>query len=583
MRMLPFASLLMLAAACVQAADSARDDVLIVGAGIAGLSAALEAADRGAQVRVLELNSVGGGHAVLAGGFALVGTPLQARQGIADEPSLAVEDWSRWAQTGNLEWIQRYAAESKPRVYDWLNTLGVEFVALLPSAENTVRRFHFTRGTAVHAVVPIMRAAYRHPRIRFEHNVEVLKLVSRSGRVIGVEARELRTGKRIRREASAVIVATGGFETNVEEVRAHWLEGTRTPERLLAGAGFFALGSGHKMAEAAGARLDALDRHTIFPNGLPDPRDPSAKRGLSVAHASAVWVDAQGRRFVNESADPKAAHSALVTLQPMSYWMIFDSATRAQLRVKDAAWLDAKSIEAEILSNPALTSRAESLSELARQAGLPSEALAATVERYNAMVAAGEDGEFKRFTRASARKAEPVAIPPFYAIRLYPLTRKSLGGIAIDADMRALDSRGSAVRGLYAAGEATGVGGFNGEHGMSGTFLGPSVLMGRIAAETVASDLDIKTPASAASAASQANPAKVAGASQHSGTALTADVLTALLAQTRRGYWHFEHAHRIVLERKMPCESCHSPAFPPSSPANAEQRVARLETCTRCH
>lgn len=581
MRALPFASFLMLAfAACAQAADSPRDDVLIVGGGIAGLSAALEAADRGAQVRVLELNSVGGGHAVMAGGFALVGTPLQARQGIADNPSLAFEDWSRWAQTGNLDWIRRYAAESKPRVHDWLNALGVEFVVLVPSAENSVRRFHFTKGTAVHAVVPMMRAAYRHPRIQFENNVEVLKLIRRSGRVTGVEARELRSGKRFRREASAVIVATGGFETNIDEVRMHWLAGTRKPERLLAGAGFFALGSGLAMAEAAGARLDEQDRHTIFPNGLPDPRDPSAIRGLSVTHASALWVDAQGRRFVNESADPKVVNRALVTLQPMSYWMIFDSATRPQLRVKDAAWLDAKSIEAEIVSNPTLTSRAESLSELARQAGIPSDVLTATVARYNTLVTAGEDIDFGRFTRAAARKAEPVAVPPFYAVRLYPLTRKSLGGIAIDKDMRALDSRGRVVRGLYAAGETTGVGGFNGEHGMSGTFLGPSVLMGRIAGETIVNDLRINTPVAAPPLPTAA---KIAVASSPSSVGLSADVLTALLGQTRNGYWHFERAHRHVLERKMPCESCHTPAFPPRTPANVDQRLAQLETCTRCH
>ena len=158
---------------CTQTPVTRDADVIVVGAGIAGLSAALEAADNGARVLLLEVNSVGGGHAVKAGGFALVDTALQRSRGIQDSPQLAVADWIAYGVDPDPLWTNRYAEASSEKVYDWLTEHGVEFRMLLPTPQDSVPRFHFTRGAAVNAVVPLLRSMLYDPNITFRWNTRV--------------------------------------------------------------------------------------------------------------------------------------------------------------------------------------------------------------------------------------------------------------------------------------------------------------------------------------------------------------------------------------------------------------------------
>ena len=125
--------LVFLLSGCEQIPVQRDADVIVVGAGIAGLSAALEASANNARVLVLEANSVGGGHAVKAGGFALVDTELQRSRGIEDTPALAFADWAVRGENPNTYWTKLYARESGPEVYDWLTGLGVEFRLLIPT------------------------------------------------------------------------------------------------------------------------------------------------------------------------------------------------------------------------------------------------------------------------------------------------------------------------------------------------------------------------------------------------------------------------------------------------------------------
>ncbi|MGI9308559.1 MAG: FAD-dependent oxidoreductase, partial [Gammaproteobacteria bacterium] len=168
---------LALLAACSGEKPMPDADVIVVGAGIAGLSAALEAAEHGASVLVIDANTVGGGHAVKAGGFALVGTELQKKRGYADAPEIAFDDLMRWGETANAEWVKRYVTQSNTMVYEWLQEMGVEFKVIIDTPEATVPRFHFTAGTAVNAVIPMMQKAFASDRIRFvwsERAVELL-------------------------------------------------------------------------------------------------------------------------------------------------------------------------------------------------------------------------------------------------------------------------------------------------------------------------------------------------------------------------------------------------------------------------
>ncbi|MDG1461953.1 MAG: FAD-dependent oxidoreductase, partial [Gammaproteobacteria bacterium] len=177
---------------CGKKPVASEADVIVVGAGIAGLSAAIEAADNGAQVIVLDANSVGGGHAVKAGGLAMIDTQLQRSKGIKDSPKQAIADILAWGEDANQEWVERYAQDSSSEVYDWLVKLGVEFMLVLPTPESHVARFHFTKGTAVHVVLPMLHEALGRSNIVFLWQTGADALLSHEGRIIGVQVKNLR-------------------------------------------------------------------------------------------------------------------------------------------------------------------------------------------------------------------------------------------------------------------------------------------------------------------------------------------------------------------------------------------------------
>lgn len=566
------------AAGCSAPRPTDDADVIVIGAGIAGLAAALEAADAGATAIVIDANSVAGGHAMMAGGLFLVGTPLQESKGVQDSPDLAFNDIMRWGEDANPEWVRRYVESSRTQVHDWLAALGVEFRMLLPApGETSVPRFHFARGSAAGVVVPMMRKAFGQERLRFVFNAEAVGLERTAAGSWRVRVRGLRDGVSAAFVAPAVIVATGGFENDLERVQANWLPGVAQPERLLLGAGRFARGDGLDLGRAAGARIERLDHQTIYVTGLPDPRDPSGRHGLLAQNAAAIFVDRDGRRFINENASRKAQERAVLAMPGQGYWMIFDAAGVRELRVRGAPWLTDALLEREILGNPALVTRADSVAALAQAAGLPAETLAGTVSRFNVLARAGHDEDFGRFGPAvPGAPPKPLAQAPFYAMRLYPMTRKSMGGLAIDAQARVVGAAGEAIGGLFAAGEATGVAGINGSVGGSGTFLGPSILTGRIAGAAAAGYAAGRGARAAAAVAGQA------GASAPAGN-LNAAALTALLGSRRPGYWHFEVAHALVQERGEDCAACHTPAWPTGPARDAPARLTQLQTCMKCH
>jgi flavocytochrome c len=548
-------------------------NIIVVGAGIAGLSAALEAADRGATVLVLDANSVGGGHAVKAGGFALVGTALQKKRGYEDSPAIAYKDLMTWGETANAEWVERYVGESNVMVYEWLRKMGVEFKVIIPTPEATVPRFHFTAGTAINAVVPMMDKAFATNNISFQWNEKATELLMDKGRVAGVKTRNERNGSGRIWRSTSVILATGGFQNNLAMVRQNWKQSIPAPDTLLKGAGQFAIGDGYLIAAQAGADMHNMDRQVTFVNGLPDPRDTNKQQALTAHNDSAIWINAQGIRFVNETAPDKVTVPALLQQKPASMWIIFDKRGLKRLQIRGASWLNRDTIVKEIINNPQAMIQAHSIDELAAQAGLPQQMLATTIDRYNGFVGAENDPDFGRF-ESTNRIPAPISEAPFYALNLYPLTRKSMGGPVINSTTAVLDANGTPIAGLFAAGELTGVAGINGSHGGSGTFLGPSVFMGRVAGQNAALEkVSVKTHANETAAVVDSNQ----------GFAMSHNELRLMTTATRPGYWHFEQSHGQVLERMLDCEQCHSDDAPMHAAQTSKHMAAQLQTCTLCH
>ncbi len=567
-------------AACTRPLPDA--DVIIVGAGIAGLSAALEAGAAGRSVLVIDANSVGGGHAVKAGGFALVGTPLQEKKGYRDSPEIAERDLLAWGEDADPGWVRRYVRASRTEVHDWLVAFGVRWGFILDTPEHSVPRFHFANGPALNVVVPLMRAAYAQPNLQFRWNTEAVALLRTGGAVSGVRVRDLRSGTASDLRAPAVIIATGGWQSDLDFVRREWRTDLPAPARLYAGAGYFARGSGIRLGTDAGAATTRMDHQVTFTTGLPDPRDPTGSRALLSQNPSAIWVTSGGQRFISETASTKLADETVLKLEPATHWLLFDADGLRTLRVRDGVWLG-NPAGIEPLKALGLIRQADSIASLAVTAGLPAPALEATVARWNAAVQAGNDADFGRFTPGKPDpSARAIGKAPFYAMQLFPMTRKSMGGLAIDADTRVVDDAGRAIPGLYAAGEVTGVAGINGSYGGEGTFLGPSVYLGRLAGRAVAGRSGFsRDPAPVAP------PAKVTvsqdPAYRNRTITVPPESLPPLLDAKRPGYWHFEVAHRIVQERRLDCTACHAPEWPTQAATSANQHQLQLNACDTCH
>ena len=247
--------------------------------------------------------------------------------------------------------------------------------------------------------------------------------------------------------------------------------------------------------------------------------------------------------------------------------------------MRGVEWIKTPTDGHPLLDNPAITSKAMTLDELAQLAGIPGDALAASVARYNAMIDTGEDSDFNRFPEMN--DAPPrIERPPFYAMRFYPMTRKSMGGVVIDADGRAIADNGEIVPGLYAVGELTGSVGINGKHGMDGMFLGPAVVTGRVAGRTIAA-AHADRDASVEIMAAPAEDSLPDSASWE--PSLTAAELESFLATPRDGYWHFETSHGMVLECQFECTLCHSAEVPFFPVNNRSSKLAQVEICANCH
>jgi succinate dehydrogenase/fumarate reductase flavoprotein subunit len=583
---MPFVRCLLLLVAFISSTIAAdQPDLIVVGGGISGLSAALEGARAGLKVTVVELNSVPGGHAVISsGGLSLVGTPLQESKKIVDTPEIAERDFLRFGEDANPEWVRFYVRNSRTMIHDWMTALGTEFVNVgLNGAGNSVARFHSPKQQGVGLVIPIYREILRQGGVTFLLGHKVTGLVIQNGRVTGVRMKNLREGKESQLAGANVLLSTGGFGADLDLVLASWPKYMRTPERVVAGGGFFADGNGMTLAKQAGGTTGWLDHMWNYETGLPDPFDPQGKRGFFSISFGSIWVNAQGKRFTGEQHEPKAMIPVIAAQKPARFWAVFDADGRKMFRIVHSGF-DQDRIT-EVLNYPGFLPTGDSIEQLASAAGLPPDALRETIDHYNQMVEAGEDTDFHRFgpkvpLTGFAPPPRKIMKPPFYAAPMYILIRKSGGGIKVDISCRVLNSEGKPIPGLLASGEATGFGQINGKQGMEGTFLGPSILMGRVAAQTVAAEIESK-PAQKPTTELQLTPPAVDP--NLSSTCSGCHDIPKLIATSRDGYWHFERAHKLVLSRKLNCTGCHAEMAPFKAATHHIDRQLQTTVCQNCH
>ena len=295
-----------------------RAEVLIAGAGLAGLVAAHELLDHGKSVLLLDKDvpeNLGGLARESFGGVHHIGTPHQRKSGIADSPELALHDWLSFARFGEDDswprrWAELYCDRSLDLIHDYLDGVGVKFLPVVNWPErglyapgNTVPRWHIAWGTGHAIVEQVLRALATHPRsathtIRFRHAVEDVQVAG--GRVAGLVGTDLSTGERFVAHGDQIVIATGGIcGGDLSKVRANWYSPWGAPPKvLLNGAHMYGDGTMHDAVARAGARLTHLDKHWHYAAGVHHPARRKPNDGLSlVPPRSALWLNAKGERI----------------------------------------------------------------------------------------------------------------------------------------------------------------------------------------------------------------------------------------------------------------------------------------------
>lgn len=551
--------------------------VVIVGSGISGLSAALELGRNGVDVTVVDMSSVFGGHAVMSqGGLSIVDTPIQRQAGLHDSPDLAYGDFITWGEDADADWVRYYVDNSRRDIYDWLTELGVRFEGVLPAPGNSVDRFHQPVGRGIGLVTPIYRACLQHGNIQFQWNTQAIKLLNEDGRIVGIKAKSLRDESTADIRADFVILATGGFQNNLDMVREHWPNDVEVPERILVGSGRNSVGHGHRLAEEVGGQLVKMDHQWNYFTGIPDPRQTDSDHGLSAANMYGILVNPEGKRFANLHNWAKDVMPPMLRQQNVAVWWIFDEASKDKFVISGSDWSDFKKVERLVINNPALVQRAETIEELARKTGLPPQAMVETLARYNGLVDQGKDTDFHRFgpdrTKFNNDASPKIETPPFYAMQSWPLTRKSMGGVAIDLKCRVLDKHRRPISGLFAVGELAGLAGVNGKAALEGTFLGPCIVTGRVAARSILGTHGLGTHNSGPT-----HSAAVVDRCQ------SCHDVADLLNDDRPGFWHFRQSHEIAIRRELDCLQCHAELAPYDDNHHRIDPLALTATCVRCH
>ena len=488
-------------------------DVVVVGAGGAGMTAAITATDAGKKVIVVESQPIAGGNSVRStGGMNAAKTPYQDKNEFKEaagvEKTLATaaekfadnETITALAATVKSQWdayqanpqgyfdsvelmeldtmiggkgknnpeLVKALAENSADAIEWLASIGAEVKNVGAFGGASVKRIHRPvnadgKVTAVGAyIVPILEKNLQDRNVQFLFDTTANEIIMKDGKAVGIKGTG-KDGHKVTINAKSVVIATGGFGANAEMVEKYKPELKGFATTNAEGA----QGQGIDMATAAGAATVDMDQIQIHPTVHIEEDGNAHLITEGLRGDGAILVNAEGKRFYDEVSTRDKVSAAIIEQTDKSAWLIVDQ-----------AMVDKSAVIAGYIKS-GYTVTGATYEELAKAMGVDEATFTSTMNTWNQAVEAKSDAEFGRTSFAN-----PLTTAPYYAIKITPAVHHTMGGIVINPKAEVLNEKGEAISGLYAAGEVTG--GVHGANRLGGNAVADFVVFGRISGQSAA-------------------------------------------------------------------------------------------------
>ena len=488
-------------------------DVVVVGAGGAGMTAAITATDAGKKVIVVESQPIAGGNSVRStGGMNAAKTPYQdknefkeaagvektlatAAEKFADNETitaLAATVKSQWAayqanpqgyfdsvelmeldtmiggKGKNNPELVKALAENSADAIEWLASIGAEVKNVGAFGGASVKRIHRPvnadgKVTAVGAyIVPILEKNLQDRNVQFLFDTTANEIIMKDGKAVGIKGTG-KDGHKVTINAKSVVIATGGFGANAEMVEKYKPELKGFATTNAEGA----QGQGIDMATAVGAATVDMNQIQIHPTVHIEEDGNAHLITEGLRGDGAILVNAEGKRFYDEVSTRDKVSAAIIEQTDKSAWLVVDQ-----------AMVDKSAVIAGYIKS-GYTVTGATYEELAKAMGVDEATFTSTMNTWNQAVEAKSDAEFGRTSFAN-----PLTTAPYYAIKITPAVHHTMGGIVINPKAEVLNEKGEAISGLYAAGEVTG--GVHGANRLGGNAVADFVVFGRISGQSAA-------------------------------------------------------------------------------------------------
>ena len=488
-------------------------DVVVVGAGGAGMTAAITATDAGKKVIVVESQPIAGGNSVRStGGMNAAKTPYQDKNEFKEaagvEKTLATaaekfadnETITALAATVKSQWdayqanpqgyfdsvelmeldtmiggkgknnpeLVKALAENSADAIEWLASIGAEVKNVGAFGGASVKRIHRPvnadgKVTAVGAyIVPILEKNLQDRNVQFLFDTTANEIIMKDGKAVGIKGTG-KDGHKVTINAKSVVIATGGFGANAEMVEKYKPELKGFATTNAEGA----QGQGIDMATAVGAATVDMNQIQIHPTVHIEEDGNAHLITEGLRGDGAILVNAEGKRFYDEVSTRDKVSAAIIEQTDKSAWLVVDQ-----------AMVDKSAVIAGYIKS-GYTVTGATYEELAKAMGVDEATFASTMNTWNQAVEAKSDAEFGRTSFAN-----PLTTAPYYAIKITPAVHHTMGGIVINPKAEVLNEKGEAISGLYAAGEVTG--GVHGANRLGGNAVADFVVFGRISGQSAA-------------------------------------------------------------------------------------------------